>query len=342
MRLSYLDILLGTTMVFVIIYGVYSRSAALPEVEGTALVLRLSAVANTNNQNVGDPSFKIIYTPSSGDRLEVQLNQDNHRLSDFLFVDASQRQKGRIAVHGQPDPGSTIELAVERPVQGFSISLFEHRDIHIAQMTDGEFHELIQWAQQGEELLLVRSSMHSVDYQRKVSDWESNVPLSLNAIRSRALEAAIRNSFYATAWLEAAARALMVSELISPTGSSLDALLNNTGGRFRQACRRVMRHWELHYSVMSVPLKINQWSLSALEVPQSNVLPDRPQDSWNRAKIDDNWGTWIVSDMISSETAPPVVCYWSYGGKPSFVVKEWTLEGNTVKSSVSVQLNEKG
>jgi hypothetical protein len=341
MKLSYLDILLGTTMVFVIIYGVNSRSVALPEVEGTALVLRITTALNTDNQNVEEPSFTISYISSSGDRLEFQLDNAHHRITDYLFIDASQRQNGLITVHGQPDPGSTIEVVVERDVNQLDTSLFLHREFYIERLPNlKEVHDLIRWAEKGEGLILRRSSFNTIEFQQKVRDWNASVPLSIDNIRLKCQVVGIRNPVYATAWFEAGARALMVNELLNQNSTPLDPLLNNTNGRFRLACRRVIRHWEFYYGDLAVEFKAKTGRMSALDMPQSSVLPPAALDGWKRAMVDDNWGVWIANDMITKEIALPVICYWSYGGKPQFTINEWVLAGNSIKSNVVIRIDD--
>jgi hypothetical protein len=334
MRLSYLDILLGTTMVFVIIYGVYSRSDVLPEMEGAALVLRVNALPAPHSSNSGEPAFTIIYATNSGDRNEVLLDSDSHRLSEFLLVDASRRREGWIAVHGQPDPGSTIEVRVTRQVDRAKTYLLDHCKFYDAQARRDETNALSGWAQDGESLLFRRSSMSTDDYQREVIAWKAGAPLVEGALRDRVLDN--YKNYYATSWFDAAARALMVSELISPTHESLDTLFTNTRGRFRDACGRVMRYWHAHYGALSAPLTDNNWGLTPPALPEVGELPIAPRDSWQRAITADSWGTWVVHDLVADQLSPPVHCFWSYGGKPRIAIGEWQPAGPVIACSVPV------
>ena len=114
MNLSYLDILLGTTMIFVVLYGISSRNKKLPEIEGTSIVLHV--IAKPPEKSTEKPSFTIVYRNPNNEEKTVVVSKDRHEITKYLFIDGRRRENGVLKIAGQPDPGSTISVEVKRVV----------------------------------------------------------------------------------------------------------------------------------------------------------------------------------------------------------------------------------
>lgn len=349
MSLSYLDLLLGTAIVFVVMFGLMNRQNTLPESEGKALVAIIS-VPQPKVRQTRPLAFELEFLDGKTSRGTIQYAINSPAVdagkeivvsTEFptLTVDFSQfKSESIVLLHGQPPPGLSYRIGVHAEIEVDQITrrLFQlNRSYQEKYKLSANERRVLEWSEQGQQLILARATIAPDEFQAELGKWHKNCPYgSVDQLEEqRAKWARLRDRIRdRSPVLDLLSYALLINEELAPNSVAPNWISSMPEKASIQSFGRVVRYLKCRWGTNGMTflgdqgLRMNDNSLdeALFNLRNDDLNSDGfAEDLWS---FDPQGGWKVYHDLISLRVVAPLSCSWTYAGVPGGQSAYWDFE----------------
>ena len=336
MKLSYLDILLSTTTIFVVLYGIMSSGGNLPAEKGKALVMLVVPGGPAGKVEVDveylDAAGRILESPRKVGRLSGV-----HKIME-ITIDNQITDKGVITIWGQPEKESTIRVIVRAKPEltDYQRALLNRNpgtEEFLAGLTTDD-RRLFQWIKEGEKRAFDRNDADPVPTS-SVVEWLGQSPAAGGETLWEELTRLTMDNVRNITRIDLLAYALLVHDCVVPENArAIPKARPNENQLIRLALFRARRHLQKTWGA-AVPLtQGNLWYFEPVYGSDSKGLPTTRKDNYQAPGWGTQWlhkpdgGTFFIEDCIAEDVFIPSRGFWSYAGSHGCASSSWAATGS--------------
>lgn len=349
MSLSYLDLLLGTTIVFVVLYGLMNRQNELPAIEGKALAMVIAVptpAAQTDSplkvtvDFLNDGETVESFSREKGDRnppVTLRSNQHPTLSVDFHYFES----ESIVLLSGQPPPGLSFRVRATTSLSNAPANKFPRRILELADRYPPEFGlnsaelDVWKWVKESERLILSQSAVSPAEFQ-----LQRNEQLKIYPGKSLAFERGhhLRQGSLPSADLEM--RAEMIVARLRADNFQAAKWIEQMTGRQPESAKRVVRTLQYRYGPNATLLtgqagddyytrELRKFALHHIETDNQALR------AWSGGT---SGGSSLFVDLVSEHVALPLSCTWSYAGAPGGTTEHWKLVNKELTNEMTAEV----
>jgi hypothetical protein len=345
--LSYLDLLLGTTIVFVVLYGLLHRQGELPAIEGKALALVI-AVPQPKAKTSIPVTVKVTFV--DGDTNESFSRQYGDTSSQVRFVSKRHptlsvdfqyfNTESIVLLYGQPPPGLSFSIRAESTLSTGPENFVPRSLLELARRfppdsaLNAEQRQQLKWIEKGESLILNQSAMVPAMYQREHQNWLDEFPKSGGSIEFKREKFA--RQFFKLSDPDLEMRAELIVERSKNSQFSVDDWIKKMTEHQPESARRVIRSLKYRYGP-NVTILLGNCAASREEFRELKDFNRSILGSERLAqRAGFQGGPSLFVDLVSENVAAPLSCTWSYAGAPGGATEHWKMENDKMTAEVLI------